>query len=325
MRLFCLLLSIISLSWAQSCVVYDQHGLCVTCPVGAYPDATLQDCELCPLGFYQDQYRFNGSSCIECPLHEYLQARHTTISTGAESSKACILVLPNYSVLVTFLILAAFVILVVGYFWWKEGFFPHFPLRVFNVIFVPIIYFVCSATYLHWIDEMEATGEPVYDHDVFAVGAAIIIVTSIYWAFFLFFFCIAACGKANPNPNDTKVKCGLPTCACAMLPILCIIRDFVALVGSGHVLQAHAHEPIELLNTAEVDTGIPIDAPHITNYRLFDSALLVSLSIILIISELIWLHYDWNLGLSIDRIIHIRKKPNVPEKKGRTRVSTEEQ
>jgi len=309
---------------ALGCVVEDPHGGCVTCPVGSYPDTNLQDCELCPLGFYQDQYNYNGTSCIECHLHEYLKNRHTTITVGSATSKACLFMIPDYSVIVTFIILVIFAGALVSYFWWKAEQFPAFPLRVLNVVLVPILYFVCDVTYLHWIWEMEADGEPVYNHDVFNIGAALTALTALYWGFFLVFFCIASCGQSKIASSDTKVKCTLPVCACGMLPWLCIIRDFVVLVGNLQILVKYASVPIHLLNVAEQDTGIVIDAPHITDYRVPNSGLIVAVSIFLIVAELIWFHYDWNLGLSIDRVLHTTKADSQKNVQGIKQIRSDE-
>jgi len=196
-----------------------------------------------------------------------------------------------------------------GYFWWKESAFPHFHLRVINVVVVPIIYLVCESTYLHWIYAMETDGEAVYNVPVFAVGAALISLTSLFWLFFIFFFCIAACGRVK-DVNDTKVQCSFPTCACGTLPILCILRDFATLIGAGHVLNSYAHVPIHLVTIQMQDTGSTVDAPHITDYRTFNSGILVGLSLACIVCELLWIHYDCSRGLSIDRIISVKNIVN---------------
>jgi len=118
---------------------------------------------------------------------------------------------------------------------------------------------------------MEADGDPVYNHDVFEIGAALIAITALYWFFFIVFFCTASCGQAKIASSDTRVRCNLPTCACGVMPWICIIRDFVALVGNAHILRNFASDPIHLLNVAEQDLGQSVSAPHVTDYRIFNS------------------------------------------------------
>jgi len=63
------------------------------------------------------------------------------------------------------------------------------------------------------------------------------------------------------------------------------------------------------MNLAEQDAGT-IDAPHLTAYRVVNAGLLLTLSMFLIMSELIWLHYDWtHHGLSMDSVLHATPQP----------------
>ena len=63
----------------------DRSDCIERCGRGYYLNKTLQSCQICMKGFYQDQAGYRNESCVECA-----SANLTTLASGAESAEECV-------------------------------------------------------------------------------------------------------------------------------------------------------------------------------------------------------------------------------------------
>ena len=67
-------------------IAATDRSVCIEkCARGYYLNRTLQSCQICMKGFYQDQAGYRNESCVECA-----SANLTTLASGAESAEECV-------------------------------------------------------------------------------------------------------------------------------------------------------------------------------------------------------------------------------------------
>jgi len=273
-----------------------------SCPPGFY-SKTFQ-CHLCPINTFQDIDDFTGTTCFSCGLSCYSNCRGTavefqTITIGSNSVNAC----GNYrgptetiqyffTAIGTCFIVIFLIGLVGGCQGWGYCFrifqdrniFNGFSLRMLGFVsFNGILYFVNCSAKVNWVIGINIEDyTPVYEKStIFLIGIFQVVTNTL-----VFVWVIIALA------NGWIWRGALRSFWRYSIPISLFLPDLVIFGGNISLLLLKLDQASITFYKNNEDTGLNAMAFEYTKYRVFDSMLMIIISVFWLGMDVFLFYWD---------------------------------